>query len=148
MDALNRITRETISDPAPTEIATTAYSRDGNGNVLSIAETGSAGTRTQTRHYDSFDRLDREQESNADSAIRGKALSYGYDAVGNRQRVTDVSGTPADITTWTYNALNQNTGVSVTGQGSTAIAYFPSGRRLSFCWKPIQSWLARVCVDS
>ncbi|WP_395684383.1 hypothetical protein [Dokdonella sp.] len=75
-------------------------------------------TRHATRHYDAFERLD------ADTDVHGKQAVYAYDAVGNRTQLSSDGAT----TLWGYNALNQNDAVTVPGQGTTALAYFPSGK--------------------
>jgi len=118
-DALNRPTRTTYLDAPAGEVQSTAYTYDGNGNVRTTTETGSADTRTETRDYDDFDRLTQVVDSD------GRSLRYAYDAVGNRTRLTDADG---HDTVWTYNDLNQNTRVTVPGMGSTGLGYAPSGR--------------------
>jgi RHS repeat-associated protein len=117
-DALSRPTSESVDTPLATEIATTTWHHDGNGNLTAIDETVNGTTRHATRHYDAFDRLD------TDTDVHGKALVYVYDAVGNRTQLSSDGVT----TLWGYNALNQNDAVTVPGQGTTAIAYFPSGK--------------------
>ncbi|WP_257385788.1 RHS repeat-associated core domain-containing protein [Tahibacter caeni] len=118
-DALNRPTRTTYLDAPVGEVQSTAYTYDGNGNVRTTTETGSAGTRTETRDYDDFDRLTEATDGD------GRTVRYAYDAVGNRTRLTDADG---NDTVWTYNDLNQNTRVTVPGMGSTSLGYAPSGR--------------------
>ncbi|WP_407065742.1 RHS repeat domain-containing protein [Dokdonella sp.] len=117
-DALNRQTAESIDAPLATEIAQTGFRQDGNGNVVQIDETINGTTRHATHHYDAFDRLD------ADTDVHGKQAVYAYDAVGNRLQLSSDGAT----TLWGYNALNQNDAVTVPGQGTTALAYFPSGK--------------------
>ena len=117
-DALNRQTAESVDVPLATEIATTTWHHDGNGNVVQIDETINGSARHATRHYDAFDRLD------ADTDVHGKQLSYVYDAVGNRTQL----GSDGQTTLWGYNALNQNDAVTVPGQGTTALGFFPSGK--------------------
>jgi len=117
-DALNRQTAESIDAPLATEIAQTGFRHDGNGNLTAIDETINGTTRHATRHYDAFDRLD------ADTDVHGKQAVYAYDAVGNRTQLSSDAAT----TLWGYNALNQNDAVTVPGQGTTALAYFPSGK--------------------
>ncbi|MBA8884765.1 RHS repeat-associated core domain-containing protein [Dokdonella fugitiva] len=117
-DALDRETSETVSAPLPTEIASTIWHRDGNGNVTAIDETINGTPRHATRHYDAFDRID------ADTDVHGKSLVYAYDAVGNRTQLASDGQT----TQWSYDALNRNDAVTVPGQGTTTLAYFPSGK--------------------
>ncbi|WP_386071324.1 RHS repeat-associated core domain-containing protein [Tahibacter sp. UC22_41] len=118
-DALNRPTRTDYRDASPGDVQSTAFTYDGNSNARTITETGSAGTRTETRDYDDFDRLTEVTDGD------GRHLSYAYDDAGNRTRMTDSDG--HDIV-WTYNDLNQNTRVTVPGMGSTSLGYAPSGR--------------------
>ncbi|WP_386066301.1 RHS repeat-associated core domain-containing protein [Tahibacter sp. UC22_41] len=118
-DALNRPTRTDYRDAPPGEVQSTAFTYDGNSNVRTIAETSSAGTRTEARDYDDFDRLTEVTDGD------GRTLRYAYDAAGNRTRLTDADGRE---TVWTYNDLNQNTRVTVPGMGSTSLGYAPSGR--------------------
>jgi RHS repeat-associated protein len=123
VDALNRTTSETVSSPQAGEISAVAYQHDGNGSVTQVKETIGGATRTATRTYDPFDRL------NTATDVHGKALVYAYDAVGNRTSVTDTTdpANPQTITAWTYDALNHNVAVTADNAGTT-ITYFPSGR--------------------
>jgi RHS repeat-associated protein len=118
-DALNRPTVTTYAAAPASEVQTTTRSYDGNGNVLSISETDSSGTRTETRDYDDFDRLVHIIDGNS------RALHYRYDDAGNRTHRLDADG---QETVWTYNALNQNTHVYVPGQGTTVQTHTPAGR--------------------
>ncbi|WP_257385189.1 RHS repeat-associated core domain-containing protein [Tahibacter caeni] len=118
-DALNRPMQTTYLGAPAGEVQSTAYTYDGNGNVRTTTETGSAGTRAETRDYDDFDRLTQVVDGD------GRSLRYAYDAVGNRTRLTDADG---NDTVWTYNDLNQNTRVTVPGMGTTSLGYAPSGR--------------------
>ena len=118
-DALNRATRTTYLGAPAGEIQSTAFAYDGNGNVRTITEVSSSGTRTETRDYDDFDRLVHAVDGD------NRSLHYAYDDVGNRTRLTDPDG---NDTVWTYNALNQNTRVTVPGMGTTTLGYAPSGR--------------------
>ncbi len=118
-DALNRPTRTTYLGAPTGEVQSTAYTYDGNSNVRTVIETSSAGTRTETRDYDDFDRLTSVVDGD------GRVLRYAYDDAGNRTRLTDSDG---HDTVWTYNDLNQNTRVTVPGMGSTSLGYAPSGR--------------------
>ncbi|WP_386065396.1 RHS repeat-associated core domain-containing protein [Tahibacter sp. UC22_41] len=118
-DALNRPIQTTYLGAPAGEVQSTAFAYDGNGNVRTITETSSSGTRVETRDYDDFDRLVHAIDGD------GRPLHYAYDDVGNRTRLTDPDG---HDTVWTYNALNQNTRVSVPGLGTTTLGYAPSGR--------------------
>jgi RHS repeat-associated protein len=131
VDALNRVTDETVVSPDPVEIAHVHTGYDGNGNVTQVTETlGTAPprtwcantSRTSARTYDPFDRLETLTD------ICGRSLRYGYDPVGNRTSVSDTTTIPAqEITRWSYNALNQNDGVTV-DNAHTTIDTFPSGK--------------------
>ena len=131
VDALNRVTDESVDAPDPSEIASVNTHHDGNGNLTQITETLDAApsrtwcaatTRTSTRTYDAFDRIETLSD------VCGRSLLYGYDTVGNRIRVSDTTtGQAIEITHWSYNALNQNDGVTA-DNASTTIENFPSGR--------------------
>ncbi len=118
-DALNRPTQTIYAGAPAGEVQSTAFTYDGNSNVRTVIETSSAGTRTETRDYDDFDRLTSVVDGD------GRTLRYAYDHVGNRTRLTDADG---HDTVWTYNDLNQNSRVTVPGMGSTSLGYAPSGR--------------------
>nr|WP_306673808.1 RHS repeat-associated core domain-containing protein [Tahibacter caeni] len=118
-DALNRPTLSTYLAAPAGDVQSTAFTYDGNGNVRTITETSSTGTRIETRDYDDFDRLVNAMDGD------GRALHYAYDDVGNRTRLTDADG---HDTVWAYNDLNQNTQVNVPGLGTTTLGYAPSGR--------------------
>ncbi len=118
-DALNRPTRSTYVGAPVGEVQSTAFAYDGNGNVRTVTEVSSSGSRVETRDYDDFDRLVHAVDGD------GRSLHYAYDDVGNRTRLTDPDG---HDTVWTYNALNQNTRVTIPGMGTTTLGYAPSGR--------------------
>ncbi|MBL0164400.1 MAG: glycohydrolase toxin TNT-related protein [Xanthomonadales bacterium] len=119
-DALNRRTDEAIDTVAAGQVSATHWSFDGNANLTSAVETvQGAGTRSETRRYDPFDRIEGVTDQN------GKTLGYGYDPVGNRTSLTDADG---QITDYTYDALNHNRKVTVPGQGVTTQTWLPSGR--------------------
>jgi RHS repeat-associated protein len=123
VDALNRLSDEKVfagpNGVGSGDIVETGYLHDGNGNITSITESlGSNQIRTATRRYDNFDRLV------ASSDVLGRPLTYEYDVVGNRLRVSSPSG---DITHWGYNALNQNNSVTA-DNAATTIDNFASGR--------------------
>ena len=119
-DALNRRTDQAIDTVAPGEISATHWIWDGNANLTTVRETvAAAGTRSETRRYDDFDRLESVTDHH------GKTLGYGYDVVGNRTELTDAEG---QTTTYTYDALNHNREVRVPGAGTTTQTWFPSGR--------------------
>ncbi len=126
VDALNRTTSESVDSPESTEIASTTWHHDGNGNVISIDETlGDNTTHHNTRHYDAFDRPDHVTDEYGKTPVYNKNLIYRYDSVGNRTVLTDADG---QDTTWAYNGLNHNTATTVIGQGTTTIDHYPSGR--------------------
>lgn len=92
------------------------YSRAYNGRSLCSSETSAEGTWTYT--YDTLDRLVTATFDSAAPALPDRALTYSYDAVGNRTRVT-VNGTE---TAYASNARNQ-----VTQAGATTFLYDADG---------------------
>lgn len=118
-DALNRPSTTTYVDAPVNEVQSTTTTYDGNGNIRTVAEVDSNGTRTETRDYDNFDRLTHVTDGD------GRNLDYRYDDVGNRTHLVDHD---RQETVWHYNTLNQNTQVYVPGQGNTTQTYLRSGR--------------------
>jgi RHS repeat-associated protein/uncharacterized repeat protein (TIGR01451 family) len=95
-NALNRLTQLTATKDAP--LASYAYTLGPAGNRLSVAELGG---RTATYAYDALYRLTGETIGN--DPTRSGAISYTYDAVGNRlSRTSTVDG--VDSTTDAYDA--------------------------------------------
>ena len=68
------------------EASQTARHYDGNANVTTIDETIDGDTRTETRTYDAFDRVERVVDA------QGRKVDYRYDLVGNRTHLVDHDG--------------------------------------------------------
>ncbi len=98
-----------------------SWSYDANGNVEAVtqAKLTSSGVvqETTTREYDVLDRL--QAETRYDTKVTG----YGYDAKGNRTRVTDFQNVG---TTYTFDAQDRLK-TAVTAEGSTSYEYFADG---------------------
>jgi YD repeat-containing protein len=118
-DALNRPIKTTYEGAGPGEVSSTTRHHDGNGNLTAVDEVIDGVTRTETRKYDHFDRLEHVTD------VHGRTLDYTYDDVGNRTRMVDSDG---QETVWTYDGLNRNTSITVPGQGTTTQTFYPSGR--------------------
>ncbi|MDC8013741.1 RHS repeat-associated core domain-containing protein [Tahibacter soli] len=121
-DALNRALTTTYSGAGPNEASQTVRHYDGNANVTSVAETIGGDTRTETRRYDAFDRVERVVDA------YGRSVDYRYDAVGNRTHLVDHDGAE---TVWGYDDLNRNTAITVPGQGTTAQTQTKAGKLAS-----------------
>lgn len=122
-DSLNRITTEKWFDgiSTPTLTRTLNYAYDVVGNLTSTSDPSAS----YNFYYDELNR----QSSNT-ATLAGLAdsvtLDSQYDANGNRIQVTATIGTTADFANnYTYNLLNQLTGLSQTDQavtGANAVA--------------------------
>ncbi|WP_186456793.1 RHS repeat-associated core domain-containing protein [Sphingomonas suaedae] len=113
-DALNRVTEQTIDGSG-----TTTYSYNLQNLRLTAADT----LGTTAFGYDGFGRLVSEQSL---SSLR--LLTYRYDIVGNRTRVTHPDGA---YFTYSYDMLNRMVGISE--NGSTLVAtlnYDSKGRQI------------------
>ncbi len=127
----------------------TAYGYDSNGNRTSVTPPGPAGATTiivdalsrvlsttdgksqkTTYSYDKLDRVTQILFSGATTCTpsNGKCISYVYDADGNRQTMTDQSGT----TSYYYDALNRMTTESLPNTGSACAGSSPSGITFSY----------------
>ncbi len=82
-DAADRLTQESVSLPAGGS-RVTSYGWDGNGNLASKAEPG----KTTLYRFDPQNRLIdmRSGATQADAQAATPAISYAYDAAGNRVR--------------------------------------------------------------
>lgn len=123
-DALNRETTRLYPEPEDTsadflQSITTEY--DGNSNPVKLTEqySGPIGTRITRKTYDSFDRLETVTDP------RNEAITYAYDANGNRKSVTDPDGLQ---TFYVYDALNRLTTVTLPTVGVTEYTYFRDSR--------------------
>jgi RHS repeat-associated protein len=89
-NSLNRLTSLAVSKGGST-VAGYAYTLGAAGNRLSVTE---ANGRAVSYGYDSLYRLTSETITSDPAAVNG-AISYGYDAVGNRlARTSSVAGVP------------------------------------------------------
>ncbi|MBQ8924136.1 MAG: glycohydrolase toxin TNT-related protein [Lachnospiraceae bacterium] len=80
-DKLGRIT--SLTD----ELGTISYTYDGNGNILTVSETGKDGnTNTITRTYDSMNRVTSYTD------YKGDTVKYSYDELGNLISLTYAGG--------------------------------------------------------
>ncbi|GMU66697.1 MAG: hypothetical protein AMXMBFR36_29710 [Acidobacteriota bacterium] len=118
-DALDRETLATYPPPTPPrgdDLQSIATAYDGNGNVETVTETysGPSGTRTTSQTWDAFDRLRTKTDP------EGELLTYGYDAAGNRNRLTDPDGR---TTLYQHDALNRLQSVLPPGTGATLYEY-------------------------
>ncbi|HKQ07908.1 MAG TPA: hypothetical protein VJ464_22465, partial [Blastocatellia bacterium] len=90
-NALNRLTSLSISK-ASTTLASYGYTLGAAGNRLSLTE---ASGRNVSYGYDALYRLTSETISNDPVAAGNGAISYSYDAVGNRlTRTSTVAAVP------------------------------------------------------
>jgi RHS repeat-associated protein len=130
-----------IAYPYP---VSTAYRYDGNGNVEKVTERKQASADATVEEvtdpeYDGLGRLASEQRYD------GKTIRYGYDAKGNRKKVTDPDGvateygydaqdrletatTPAGMATYRYWADGLLKGTSLSNGLEEARCYDPAGR--------------------
>ena len=111
-DALNR--QLTQRDPL-NHTQTSGY--DAVGNVISTTD---ALSRTTSYQYDALNRL-----VTIDYPAPDTAVTFTYDAVGNRTVMTDTVGT----TTWTYDALNRPLSITDPFTGTVGYDYDPVGNR-------------------
>ncbi|MDA8021081.1 MAG: hypothetical protein MPN21_26895, partial [Thermoanaerobaculia bacterium] len=122
-DELNRQTR--IDYTSPTDAVSEALvlietEYDANNNPVLHRESysGSTGQRTTAKGYDEFDRLLSVVDP------RGEAITYTYDANGNRSTVSDPDGL---TTIYAYDALNRVISVTAPG-GVTEYEWFKDSR--------------------
>ena len=138
-DAANQLTRELKGNGT-----STAYSYDAAGRVIDILNVnadGSTGSDNQynynaaseiskavtndgiwTYGYNAASELTEADFASTNPSIQNQALSYTYDAAGNRTTSTD----NGIVTNYTINALNQYTAV-----GGTTYAYDADGNMTS-----------------
>ena len=154
-DIRNRLVNKSYASTKPIGVSgnadgltNIAYSHDANGNITQTTETYAAipddttvtptlaaiagATRTHSRRYDSFNRLDKETDP------WGNTLSHNYDAQGNLKATTATTvgggsgggggGTTSSRTaSYQYDALNRRVS-TVAGAGggnsaSTTVTY-------------------------
>jgi RHS repeat-associated protein len=118
-DALERETAENWLDGSSNIIATTSYTYDAAGNLLTAS---SAGT-TYTYTYDGLDRVSTVTEVLAGLSAP-IVLSYQYDAAGDCTEVAaTIDGTPDYVTDYIYDALGRVTSICQFGvTGGDAVA--------------------------
>jgi RHS repeat-associated protein len=143
-DGLDRLVSVT-THPTPTTPLTTSYALDGNGRPTSRT-TGDGVTVSYT--YDNLSRL---------AAVAGPALaiSYAYDAVGQRTRMTDATG----VTTYQYDGLGRLTQTAAPN-GTLAYVYdrdsnrtlltYPGNQSVNYSYSPggrltsVTDWASRT----
>lgn len=122
-DALNRLSRVDVQRGAP--LAAYAYALGPAGNRLSVAELGG---RTVTYAYDALYRLVAETIAGAADPSGNGAISYTYDAVGNRlHRGSTVPAVPA--ASYSYDAGDRLAGDEYDAGGRTIRS---GGRRFDY----------------
>jgi RHS repeat-associated protein len=121
-DALNRALTTTYAGAGANEASQTMRHYDGNANVVSVEETIGGDTRTESRRYDAFDRVEHVAD------VNGRTVNYRYDAVGNRTHLVDHDGAE---TVWGYDDLNRNVAIAVPGQGTTTQTHTKAGKLAS-----------------
>jgi RHS repeat-associated protein len=123
---------------------TTSYGYDSNGNLTSVVPPSPAGATTSTvdalsrvlsvtdgkaqkttYSYDTLDRVTQILYNGATTCTpsTGNCITYVYDADGNRQSMTDQSGT----TSYYYDALNRGTTESLPDVSSICAGSSPAG---------------------
>ena len=102
----------------------TSYGYDAAGRLLTTSFPNGVVT---TNTYDAASRLTGISTAGAGGTLLG--ITYTYNAVGNRTRMVDATGT----TTYSYDALARLTGVTYPSgtPGAVSYTYDPMGNRLS-----------------
>ncbi|MGH3858088.1 RHS repeat-associated core domain-containing protein, partial [Actinokineospora sp.] len=105
------------------EVSRIATAYDGNDNVVRVEESfsGPTGTRTESRAYDRFDRLQTATDR------FGKVTTYSYDNNGNRTSLKDADGL---VTRYELDALDRLDTVT-SAAGVTDYESFRDGRLAS-----------------
>jgi RHS repeat-associated protein len=115
-NALNRLTTMTAGTPI-SSLATYSYTLGPSGNRTSVVELGG---RSVNYTYDDLYRLTSESITNDPHGANG-AISYGYDAVGNRlSRTSSLSQVPSQ--TSSYDANNRLISEGYDNNGNTTAA--------------------------
>ncbi|HTF61302.1 MAG TPA: hypothetical protein VK638_01180, partial [Edaphobacter sp.] len=119
-DGLQRLTTVEESPYSPaggSTNATTRYTYDPVGNLLSVNQSGSGSTRSRGFSYDSHSRL--TTASNPENGTvcyglwNGSACLNGYDGNGNLVKKTDARGV---VASYSYDALNRITSKAYSGE--------------------------------
>lgn len=127
-DALNRATSATYSANSA-QNTTTSY--DLLNRPLTIAYTASGGT-SLTYVWDALSRLSSETIAGGGEPSGGRAVSYAYDAAGDRTGITwPDTGANALSATYAYDILQRVTSISVGGSVIESYGYDQYGRRSS-----------------
>jgi len=110
------------------------YTYDGFGNLATIQSSTTNGTKLNY-YYDDLNRLTNVTDRFTNST------AYSFDSVGNLQTVRY----PISVTnTWTYNALNRLTNISVTTASGTIASFAyklaPAGNRTNLVENLNGSW--------
>ena len=103
------------------------YTRDGNGNPVSVDVSGPGGviaTESMRLTYDRADRLTRACFTTTTCTATNRT-QWAYDTVGNRLSET-VGATP--VSTYAYNAADQLTAIA--GSGAAGFAYNANGDQI------------------
>ena len=116
-DQRNRLTNLGVNGTvsgAPAPIASYAYTLDAAGHRIGVTELNG---RNVSYGYDNIYRLTSETIASDPAAVNG-AVSYTYDAVGNRtQKVSSLPGYPGGLSN--YNANDQLTTDTYDANGNT-----------------------------
>ena len=119
-DTRNRLTNLGVNGTvsgAPAPIASHAYTLDAAGHRIGVTELSG---RTVSYGYDNIYRLTSETIASDPAAMNG-AVSYTYDAAGNRtQKVSSLPGYPGGPSN--YNANDQLTTDTYDGNGNTTMS--------------------------
>ncbi|MCP3994937.1 MAG: RHS repeat-associated core domain-containing protein, partial [bacterium] len=118
-DADRRLTKRVYPDAS--EVTFTYTSTGQRASV-----TDSRGTTSYA--YDNRDRLIEKVDPN------GNTLSYGYDLLGNRTRLTATVGSQAFTTTYGYDPLNRLVAVTDSQGDVTSLIYDENGNRVGLAF--------------
>ena len=150
-NSLNRLTNVTAKNASASLLSSYAYTLGPTGNRLSVSELSG---RAVTYSYDELFRLTGETVNNDPVAANNGAISYSYDAVGNRlNRASSIATLPSASyaydandrlasdeynsagnttssggNTYVYDSEDRLTGVN---NGQVAISYDGDGNRVS-----------------
>lgn len=113
----------TTSSPTPTRALT--YSRDNDGNVLSVTDDAVQAGPTYAMTYDALSRVYDETVKYLPGGDR--ALNHRYDRFGNRKELTLLDGTNV-VHTHTYNKLNRLTTANLAG-ASISVGHYANDDR-------------------
>lgn len=114
-DRLDRLTQEVWKDPIGAIVDTHTYSYDPTGDMLTAQDGDSKLTFT----YDLLGQL-TSADNVGTSGIPRVRLSYGYDAAGNRVRVSDNFNVTVDSTYDSRNMLSERAWTGLGAGGSVS----------------------------